>query len=125
MEGSLTHSLHSFSLCSTPGVSQAPAWPLKIKKSSHSELSFRSRPIIQGVEAGSFFYGPIPNYSWYLLYVDVRLDRMKSKTKDAGVIFDEGTKMSSFWAGRSDIVGYFKGFATKQMHEANTKHTQN
>jgi len=60
-----------------------------------------------------------------LLYVDVRLDRMKSKAKDAGVIFDEGTKMSSFWAGRSDIVGYFKGFATKQMHEANTKHTQN
>ena len=50
---------------------------------------------------------------------------MKSKTKDAEVIFDEGTKMSSFWAGRPDIVGYFKGFATKQMHEANTKHTQN
>ncbi len=24
-----------------------------------------------------------------------------------------------------DIVSYFKGFATKQMLEANTKHTQN
>ena len=72
--------------------------------------------------------------------------RRRDETKDAEVIFDEGTMTERnsnmtgivrtdgegtrrdgdpFWAGRPDIVGYFKGFATKQMHEANAIHTQN